>query len=93
MEQESKLGKEATDIITGFTGVITSEHKYLTGCTQYGLQPKVSEKGILPKTEFFDENRIRLTAINPAIIQHIDNQIIMEETPDKKTGCDFRERP
>ena len=32
------LGRKGTDIITGFTGVITQKSYHFTGCVQYGIR-------------------------------------------------------
>lgn len=53
-----KLGVKATDVITGFTGIITGRAEYLTGCIQYVLCPPVDKDGKLRESEWFDENRI-----------------------------------
>lgn len=53
-----KLGKKAKDKVSGFEGFITSKHIYLTGCTQYGLQAPVDEKGNLIEVKYFDEGRL-----------------------------------
>ena len=53
-----ELGKTAKDVITGFSGVITGHVRYLTGCDQYLLQPKMAEKGKRPAAEWFDETRL-----------------------------------
>jgi hypothetical protein len=46
LKMEKFLGKKAKDKITGFEGIITPKHLYLTGCTQYGIQP-IIDKGRL----------------------------------------------
>ena len=82
----SNLGKHGKDVITGFEGTITSEHHYLTGCTQLGLQPKCKEDGTLGETMYFDKTRVEVTgdavelAASPEVVE-VDK------------GCDFRERP
>ena len=53
-----KLGDMATDSITGFTGVVTAECNYLTGCTQYQVQPTTLKDGGLIGSEWFDESRL-----------------------------------
>lgn len=62
MKFKYELGLEAEDIITGFKGFITYRVEYLTGCPQYGLQPKM-KKGDKEVTHAkqFDENSLRLT--------------------------------
>lgn len=53
-----KLGIEVTDCITDFKGIATSRVEYLTGCTQYGVTPKVGDDGKLPDIIYFDESRL-----------------------------------
>ena len=79
----SNLGKEGRDKVTGFQGIITSKHIYLTGCTQYGLQPPVDKDGKFTEQNFFDEGRIEI----------IGEGIAAEEVAGDDPGCDRRERP
>jgi hypothetical protein len=83
------LGKHGKDVITGFEGTVTSEHHYLTGCTQYGLQPKIKKDGTLGDTMYFDENRIEFSG------DAIELKIEQEAERPKRilSGCDSRERP
>lgn len=49
------------DKITGFTGIATSQHIYLTGCNQYGLQSQEPGKdGEIRKVEYFDVGRLEI---------------------------------
>ena len=77
------LGKKVKDKVTGFIGIATSKHIYLTGCTQFGLQPEVNEKGKVPDAGFFDEGRLVVLGdgFNP------------EDVEGDEPGCDHRERP
>jgi len=77
------LGKLAKDKITGFEGVITSKHFYITGCAQYGLQPKVDKDGKVPDKNYFDESRVEI----------LGTHILQEEVVGEEKGCDFREHP
>ena len=79
----NNLGRHGKDVITGFQGTITSEHHYLTGCTQYGLVPKTKEDGSLGETMYFDETRVEVSG------EAIELVIAVEQ----KKGCDSRERP
>ena len=65
-----KLGQEGKDKITGFKGIITSRHQYITGCDQYALTPKM-KKGELGENIQFDEGRIEITGpgINKAEVK------------------------
>lgn len=79
----NKLGKQAKDKVTGFEGIITSKHIYLTGCSQYGIQPKVDKDGNVPDIRYFDEGRVEITG----------DGITVEEVVAGEPGCDFREHP
>lgn len=79
-----KLGKEAKDKITGFTGIITGKVIYLFGCNQYGITPKVDKKDCKTgSTEWFDEGRIEI----------IGKGVIPEEVKVKKNGGPNRDCP
>lgn len=77
------LGKLAKDKVTGFEGVITSKHIYITGCNQYGLQPKIDKDGKIPSKEYFDESRL----------EYFEQQVTPDEVTGEENGCDFREHP
>jgi hypothetical protein len=78
-----KLGKKAKDKVTGFEGIITSKHIYLTGCAQYGLQPSIDKDGKVPDMKYFDEGRLEI----------IGEGITAKEVAAEENGCDFREHP
>jgi hypothetical protein len=77
------LGKKAKDKVTGFEGIITSKHIYLTGCIQYGIQPQIDKDGKVPDKEFFDEGRIEI----------VGKGISVDSVTVEENGCDFREHP
>jgi hypothetical protein len=56
---KTKLGHKATDIITGFEGVITGRCEYLTGCTQLLLAAPAKD-GAAGVGAWFDEQRCRI---------------------------------
>jgi hypothetical protein len=62
-----RLGVEAKDIVTGFTGIVTARATYLTGCDQYVLSPGVDDDGKVPEAHWFDENR--LVVIGPGVVE------------------------
>ena len=66
-----KLGSNAKDKITGFTGVITAHAKHLYGCDTYGITPAVDKDGKPQDTYWFDEGRIEVLTggINPEDVQ------------------------
>ncbi len=53
----SLMGREAEDRITGFKGFITGIASYITGCDQCLLQPKTKKKEYV-EGRWFDANRI-----------------------------------
>ena len=64
-----KAGLEAEDIVTGFKGTITYRVKFLTGCNQYGIQPKFNkEKAETPNAQQFDENRIKILSDTKVVL-------------------------
>lgn len=77
------LGKEVEDKITGFKGIATSKHIYLTGCNQFGVQPKIDKDGKVPDIKYFDEGRLKV----------IGEGINAIEVIGEENGCDFREHP
>ena len=83
MENQVKLGKEVKDQITGCEGIVTSKHIYLTGCTQFGIQPAMGDDKKIPKKEYFDEGRLVV------IGKGVDPKDVQAKDP----GCDFREHP
>jgi len=55
-----KLGDNVKDSVSGFEGVIVSEHTYLHGCVRMTLQPKVDKDGKLPSTGTFDLPQLKI---------------------------------
>lgn len=74
----NNLGKKGEDRITGFEGTIVGVVHYLTGCSQYLLQPK-AKNGDFKDAKWFDEGRISFgeQVINPSDIKA------------EKDGCDL----
>lgn len=56
--QRIAMGLTASDILTGFTGVVTGYCQYITGCDQYLLTPKGKDKNKKDESEWFDDNRL-----------------------------------
>lgn len=63
-------GKTAQDCVTGFEGVVVGCCKYLTGCTQYCLQPVLKEKQAhsFPEARWLDINRLSITNDFPVLL-------------------------
>lgn len=57
-EHKFELGQPVKDVITGFKGVAMARIEFLTGCTQYGVTPKLGSDGKIPDTNYFDEDRL-----------------------------------
>jgi hypothetical protein len=55
------LGQKAKDKITGFEGILTGKCEYLTGCTQYSIQPITKDDGGFIEGRWFDEGRLEIT--------------------------------
>ena len=53
-----RLGVIAEDKVTGFRGTVTSKVKYLTGCDQYCLKPKVDKDGNIVDGCYFDGGQL-----------------------------------
>ena len=83
MIKDEILGKEVSDKITGFNGIATSKHIYLTGCTQYGVQPKVDKDNNIPDKRYFDDGRLAI----------IGEGVQQEDVSGDYNGYDFREHP
>ena len=55
------LGRKGRDKITGFEGIITARHTYITGCDQYTISGALKPDGELGENYAFDEGRIEIT--------------------------------
>lgn len=82
MERNTEFGKQATDIVTGFTGMITGHCSYITGCDQYLLTPKCDEPHKKPEGHWFDENRVRIEE-GESQIQLVVEDEVNSKGPDK----------
>ena len=57
-ESDVALGIVYKDVVTGFVGTATGITKYLSGCSQVLLVPKVKEDGSFIEGRWFDVQRI-----------------------------------
>lgn len=64
-----ELGLIARDPISGVEGIIVARAHHLFGCNSYGLAQVKRPDGTVPKTEYFDEDRIEITGKGEAKIQ------------------------
>ena len=64
------LGDKVRDAVTGFEGIATSRHSYLTGCDRIGVQaPAVEGKDgwNVPSSATFDE--MHLVVVEVAVVE------------------------
>ena len=60
-ERDVVLGKEVKDRVTGFVGIATSWVKYLNGCVQFGVTPKIKAKqNKKPEVEYIDQGQLEI---------------------------------
>ena len=56
-----EMGREARDTITGFVGIIVGRIRYITGCDQLLICPKVKGDNEFQEGKWFDEPRLEYT--------------------------------
>ena len=61
------LGYRAKDLVTGFSGVVTSVGFDLYGCIQLVLTPPMIE-GKKAAGEWFDVHRVKITSTKPVMV-------------------------
>jgi len=54
------LGAKVRDKISGFEGIATGYHIYLTGCNRVSVSPKVTADMKLPDGGIFDESQLEV---------------------------------
>jgi hypothetical protein len=57
---DSLLGYVGTDVITGFTGIVTGQAEYIAGSPMVLLTPRVGEDGTLQDGKWFDVLRVEV---------------------------------
>jgi hypothetical protein len=58
MNNKIELGDEAQDIITGLTGIVIAQAKYLWGCDRFYIQPQKLENEKITEAIWFDEPQL-----------------------------------
>lgn len=53
-EYFSVLGRKATDLVTGFSGIVTSVSFDVTGCCQVAITPPIDKDGKTVAGKWFD---------------------------------------
>jgi len=64
-------GKKAVDLVTGFTGTVTSRVEYLNGCIQYAVKPRVDKDGKMPDSMYIDEEQLEILDEKPVKIKSV----------------------
>ena len=62
------LGNKVKDKITGFVGIVVSEHHYLNGCVRYSVQPTELKDGKMLNVVSFDSPRLETIEVGVATI-------------------------
>lgn len=65
-----QLGVKVTDRITGFSGVVTGHVRYITGCNQVLVVPRVKADGSYVDAQWFDEQRLRIETDDPIVLNN-----------------------
>lgn len=59
-----KNGDRVKDVVTGFQGIVTAEHRYLNGCKRLSVQPEELKDGKLADALAFDIEQLTLVEAN-----------------------------
>ena len=62
-----KLGQKVRDTVTGFTGIVTSRHEYMTGCARFGVTAPMRPDGTLIDPQTFDEVQLTVVKDTPSV--------------------------
>lgn len=76
-----RMGQKATDKLTGFTGKVTGQARYITGCDQFLVQPPCKEDGTYVDGRWFDENRL-------GFVEEPDEEKVEIDTSQDIGACD-----
>lgn len=60
MSTQIRLGDRVKDKITGFTGIVTATHQFLTGCDRCTVQPEKMVEGKVVDALWFDTQQLVL---------------------------------
>jgi hypothetical protein len=55
-----ELGEAVRDVLTGFTGIVATQSRWLTGCNTYGVKPLELKDGVPMDRVYFDEPQLEL---------------------------------
>lgn len=54
------MGVEVVDITSEFRGITVGRAKFILGCVQWLVQPRVNDKGEKPAPSWIDEGELRV---------------------------------
>lgn len=66
-EHLALLGMHARDLVTGYTGVVSSICFDLYGCVQAAVTPPINKDGKLPDSLWFDVKRLHISGNAPVM--------------------------
>lgn len=61
-------GRRVRDLVTGFSGIVTGEVEYLTGCNQALVAPGLDDKGNIRAPEWLDIQRLEIVGGDPLVL-------------------------
>jgi len=59
-DEEAQLGDEASDMVSGFQGVVTAKTEFLNGCVRCAIDPPVDKDGKPVDTRWFDIEQLEV---------------------------------
>lgn len=83
MKNTIQLGINVTDKITGFSGTVTGMVKYITGCDQALITPRVTDNTKYPEANWIDVNRLIVNEDVEMIIVETSKDVGAMESPPK----------
>lgn len=66
------LGDKVKDKITGLTGIVTCQSRWLNGCIRYAVQPEKLKDGVPADLQHLDEQQLERVKSGAVKIQQAD---------------------
>jgi hypothetical protein len=73
------LGNTVRDVVTGLTGIVTAEVRYLTGCTQFCVLPPMRGDKY-PEGQYIDAQRLEFVDAG-VMVTATETGGVMSDTP------------
>lgn len=87
MDQNTKLGVQLRDIVTGFEGIATGRIEYLNGCIQFLVQPVgVTDKGERKEGVWIDHQQLEVIGAGIEVPQRVTGGPAPAGTPTSYRG-------